>query len=61
MSSVLKPFGLRRSTHFRITEDSNKLLFELYLLIFNLLEIKTKKFESNSLKISNKINDYTLL
>lgn len=50
MSSVPKLLGLRRSEHFKIIEDSNELLFELYQLIFTLLEIKMEKLEKNLFK-----------
>ena len=33
---------------FRITEDSSESLFELYVLILTLLEIKTEKFENKN-------------
>lgn len=49
MSSVPKLLGLRRSEHFKIIEDSNELLFELYLLIFT-LEIKMEQLEKNLFK-----------
>lgn len=49
-----KTFGLRRATYFKIIEDFDEFLCELYLLIPTLLKIKAEKCKNSYLLKINK-------